>query len=285
MHIALIFDRHHEGTTGVYFERACQQLGMATQHFWMRDAATIPEGFDLYLRVDHGDYTHPWPTHLHPAVFYVIDTHLPKSFRKIRRQAAQYDWLLCAQQSATRQLPHSSWLPLACDPERHGGSAVSMQHDVGFVGTEGGVPRKLYLQALRERYPNSYIGHALPEQMSAVYRSSKIAFNYGIDNDINMRVFEAMCAGSCLLTNTIRQNGWETLFTDREHLVEYQSPHELLELLDYYLSHESERKQIAQAGQRLVQEQHTYAHRVRALCATLHERIGLQPIVLEEKVS
>jgi len=254
----------------MYFERAFQRLGTAAQHFWMRDIASVPSGFAWYLRIDHGDYQEPWPRRLRPAAFYVIDTHLPKSLAKLRRQAQDYDWIFCAQRNAVPSFERASWLPLACDAAMHSGAARPSQFAIGFVGTDGGLPRKLYLQELRERYPDSYIGYAPHTQMSEIYRSSSLVFNYSIRNDINMRIFEALCAGRCLLTNAINENGFDELFRDREHLVVYHSPHELYHLLEYYLTHDEERERIAQQGQALVLAQHTYVHRAQ----TILQRVG-----------
>ena len=277
MRIALIFDRTPDDTSGNYFARALTQLGVSVEHFWLREAARIPAtGFDVYLRIDHGDYVNDLPARLRPSAFYLIDTHLPGPLRKMRRVAPRYDVLFCAQWEALRWFPRAVWVPAACDPELHGGAGPQTRRfDVGFVGTEGGLPRKLYLQEIRERYPRSFIGHAPHTQMSGIYRASRLVFNYAIRNDINMRVFEALGAGRLLLTNAIRDNGFEELFRDREHLVVYHSPQELWNLLKHYLAHDEEREAIARQGHELVRSQHTYVHRVRRMLCVLHERLGV----------
>ena len=275
MRLALIFDRAREDTSGMYFERAFRQLGVDVTHFWLRDAASIPQEFDVYLRIDHGDYADDLPARLRPSAFYMIDTHLPRPLKKMRRVAAHYDVLWCAQHRALSSFPGAVWIPAACDSELHGGNGLSRgpwPFDVGFVGTRGGMPRKFYLQAIRERYPASAIGWAPHTQMGAIYRSSQLVFNYAIRNDINMRVFEALGAGRCLLTNAIHDNGFEELFRDREHLVVYHSPQELWELLDYYLTHDDEREAIAARGCALAHAQHTYRHRVETMLQVMRER-------------
>ena len=42
MKLALIFDKTRPDTTGGYFERACRTLGVAADHWWLRDAERIP---------------------------------------------------------------------------------------------------------------------------------------------------------------------------------------------------------------------------------------------------
>ena len=275
MRIALVFDRLREDTSGIYFERALTQLGVHAEHFWLRDAAQIPTEFDVYLRIDHGDYVDDLPDRLHPKAFYMLDTHLPHPLRAMRRAAPRYDVLFCAQREALRWFPGARWVPLGCDPAwLAGGQGQPARYAVGFVGTSGGVPRKFYLQEILERYPRSAIGWALHTQIGETYRSSKLVFNYAIRNDINMRVFEALGAGRCLLTNAIRDNGFEELFRDREHLVVYHSPQELWELLDYYLTHDEEREAIARRGHALVVARHTYVHRVQTMLDVLRKEIS-----------
>jgi spore maturation protein CgeB len=50
----------------------------------------------------------------------------------------------------------------------------------------------------------------------------------------------------------------ESFFSKGVHLDWYQSPEECLELIDYYLKHEDQRKRIARAGYELTHSQRTY---------------------------
>ena len=277
MRIALIFDQSRPDTTGVYFERACQTLGVACDHWWLRDAAQIPADYDLYLRIDHGDdYTAALPESLRPLVFYAIDTHLPHSWRKIRRLARRCDLVCCAQARAARELRNAVWLPLACDPELHRGGGGPVGWDVAFVGTEGGVPRKFYLQALRERYPNSFVGAADHRQLGFIYGRARVGFNYSIADDVNMRMFEVLAAKALLVTNALTRDDLDQLgLQDRRHLVLYRRPSELFEIIDEFLSHEDARRRIAEAGHAVVLERHTYVHRMKQLLSAASQRLGL----------
>lgn len=277
MRVAIIFDRHREGTTGMYVEAALRGLGVACDHWWLRDVRQLPAGYDLYLRVDHGDdYETALPSSCRPAAFYAIDTHLPHSWRKIQRVAARYDMVFCCHRDAVERLAAAEWLPVACDPSVHAGPTADRVWDVAFVGTEGGLPRKFYLQTLRERYPNSFIGTADYRQMASLYGRSRIGFNYSIRSDVNMRMFEIMAAGALLVTDAgVSADLGRLGFRDREHLAMYRSPGELFRLVDHYLAHPRERQGIAQAGQRLALERHTYRHRMQSLLATVSQRLGM----------
>ena len=129
MRIALIFNTTRPDTTGIYVARACRTLGLTFDQWQLKDADRIPEGYDLYLRIDHGDdYFVRLPDRLRPSAFYAIDTHLPHSWRKIRRVAGRFDAVFCAHREGAECLPRAEWLPVACDWELHGsggGSALS----------------------------------------------------------------------------------------------------------------------------------------------------------------
>ena len=277
MRIALIFDASRSDTTGVYFERACHVLGVPCDHWWLRDAAQIPADYDLYLRIDHGDdYTTALPDSLRPLVFYAIDTHLPHSWPKIRRLARRYDLVCCAQANAGGELRNAVWLPLACDPGLHCGESGPAVWDVAFVGTEGGVPRKFYLQVLRERYPDSFIGAADHRQLGSIYGRARIGFNYSIADDVNMRIFEVLAAKTLLVTNALTRDDLDRPgLQDRRHLALYRRPSELFETIEYFLTHEDARRRIAEAGHAAVLERHTYVHRMRQLLSTASQRLGL----------
>ena len=288
MTLALIFDKTRPDTTGVYVERALRSLGVAVDHWWLRDAARIPAGCELYLRVDHGDdYGVELPARLRPAVFYAIDTHLAHSWRKIRRMARRYDAVFCCHREGARRIPGAEWLPVACDREWHGQIVGSPVWDVAFAGTDGGVPRKFYLQALRERYPNSFIGRADHTRLASIYSCCQIGFNYSIANDVNMRIFEILAAGALLVTNALAGDDLHRLgLEDREHLALYRSPRGLFDVIEHFLAHPDERERIARAGHALVMARHTYAHRMTRLLAHVAERLGVSiPSTAKESVS
>ncbi len=277
MRLALVFDKTRPDTTGCYFERACRALEISYEHWWLRDVSRLPAGYDLYVRIDHGDdYEVRLPLECRPAIFLVIDTHVRQSWKKIRRAARWYDLICCCHREAVKHLRGSEWLPLACDPELHGAGPQELQWDLAFVGNDGGVPRKFYLQALRERYPKSFIGPADYRQLGAIYGRARIGFNYSIANDVNMRIFEVLAAGALLVTNALKKGELAHLgFEEGQHLICYRTPRELLRLIDHFLAHEEERRTIAEQGRRFVLMHHTYRHRVQQLLEKVSRQFGL----------
>ena len=269
MKIAVIYDTFREDTLGEYYRRALMRAGHEVTHYALKTAGDIPAGFDLYFRVDDGEYRFDIPhDKLRPAFFYASDVHLSKPYAKIRRLAPLYDKVFCAQYDGQMKLERAfpgktAWLPHAADSYVHVDLHLRRDLDIGFVGNDGGVPRKFLLQELRERFPNAFIGNAPHTDIAKIYSRSKIVFNYSINNDINMRMYEALVGGALLLTNAIRGNGFERIFSDRKDLVVYKNPAEIFLLLEYYLGHEQERQAIAAAGQERALAGGTYDQRVK----------------------
>ena len=271
MKIAIVYDKFREDTLGEYYKKALLDRGHVVEHFWLRHSHDIKPGQDLYFRVDDGEYKFDIPhDKLKPAIFYASDVHLRKPFRAIRKLIPLYAHVFCAQYDGFLKLKKefpkkTSWLPHAADPLVHKDLKLNRDLDIAFVGNDGGVPRKFLLQELRERYTNSFIGQAPHTRISEIYSRSKIVFNYSINNDINMRMLEALSCGAMLLTNAIEGNGFAELFKDRTHLALFHNPREIFELAEYYLRNQNERKRIAADGQRLALERHTYNNRIEEI--------------------
>ncbi len=271
MKIALIYNKENEATTASYIEKVIKNAGIDYVHFWTENSCNITEKFDLYLRIDHGDYKYDIPEGLHPAVFYAIDTHLKKPYKKIKKQASHYDIVFCAQKEGAERLKSelkitAEWLPLGCDIEIHKKLNLPKKYDIGFVGRDAKkFARGKRIRLLKKFYPDSFIGQADFRSMSEIYSSSRIGFNSSILNDVNMRIFEVMACGCFLLTNSIKNNGFNELFTDKKSLVTYKNNREMLELIYYYLKNEDKRQEIADEGYRLATTRHTYYHRVQAM--------------------
>lgn len=96
-----------------------------------------------------------------------------------------------------------------------------------------------------------------------IYRCSKINLNISLKSiltGIPLRAFEIMGSGSFLISNF--QEDFFEYFNQGEDFVCYTSYEDLLNKTEYYLSHEKERKEIADNGYRKVKENHTYSQRI-----------------------
>ncbi len=285
--IALIFNKERTDTVGIYFEKALQGLPYEVDHFWTERAHEISSRYDVYLRIDHGDYKYDVPVGLYPKVFYVIDTHLKKPFKKLRRQLWHYDIVICAQKEGAERLSHALkrkcfWVPLGCDPDIHRAHHIPKTLDIAFVGTFGKKgSRPAILRMLHKRFPNSFIGQAPHTEMSKLYGSAKIGFNYSLSNDINMRIFEVLSSGTLLLTNKISGNGFDELFKEGTHLITYSGLPNLLRSVEYYLKNASEREHIARSGHEECLAHHTYRIRVQAILDIIERQLQWKrPVIL-----
>lgn len=107
-------------------------------------------------------------------------------------------------------------------------------------------------------------------EMPQVFAHSKINLNMtckSIRNGIPLRVFDVLGCGGFLLTNY--QNDLNECFTIGEDLVIYTSPDDLLNKCEYYLSHEKERKGIAENGYQKVLNNYTYEKQIEKILAQL----------------
>jgi hypothetical protein len=87
--------------------------------------------------------------------------------------------------------------------------------------------------------------------------------NGNAETGLNMRHFEITAAGGFMLC--YRQPELEELFEVGRECVVFDNEKDLLEKVQYYLSHPAERVEIAQAGQRRTLSQHLYSHRLLKL--------------------
>lgn len=98
------------------------------------------------------------------------------------------------------------------------------------------------------------------KQMPLVFAGSGININLSlrsIHSGIPLRVLDIMACGGFALTN--RQPEITEYFEDGREVVTFGSLEECLDKIGYYLEHDEERRMIAAAGQRSVQERFGYA--------------------------
>lgn len=100
-------------------------------------------------------------------------------------------------------------------------------------------------------------------EMPKVFRESKINLNTtmrAIRTGLPQRIWDVLGCGGFLLTN-YQEELPEFLEVGR-HLVAYETVDEACELVQYYLSHDEEREEIARCGYEAVMQQHTVINRV-----------------------
>jgi hypothetical protein len=212
-----------------------------------------------------------------PKYWWGIDTH--NDYLKHLRISRLFDHTFLAQKAFVDSLMKDgiksiSWLPLA-----YGGPKPESKNrniDVAYAGSTNWnlyPERKEYLSAIKISFQNTSIGNCNPEDLFNLYMNSKIVFNFSPMNDLNMRFFEAIGAGSVLMTNEITQNGVEDVFTQGKEFVEYGGIEDMLQKIYYLLSHEDHLEQISSAGMANVSQNHTYANRAESILALQRPKV------------
>ena len=103
-------------------------------------------------------------------------------------------------------------------------------------------------------------------QMPLIFKQSRINLNISlrsIKSGIPLRAFDIMGSGGFLLSNY--QADFLDNFTPGEDFEYYESTEDLLRKIDYYLTHDDERDEIARNGHDKVATAHTYRHRVKEM--------------------
>lgn len=250
--IALIFNSAAEYTTGNYFRDVLARQGVPFRIFSPGEQTQIPAEYRLRCYIDDGSHYALRPAPGVLKVLYLIDTHT--SFAEDQIMARLADVVFCAQKNAADALalwhPAAYWLPLGCDPAVHHREVAEKLYDVAFIGGVADPRRAAILQALKERYPRSFIGRGTREQIGEIYSAARIVVNCAVDHDLNMRFFEGLCSGALLMTDVIDNQGFELLLKQAAEpvCVLYRDLDELLRLIDYYLDHDAERAALARAG-------------------------------------
>ncbi len=106
------------------------------------------------------------------------------------------------------------------------------------------------------------------DQMPQIFKQSRINLNItlrSIKSGIPLRAFDIMGSGGFLLSNY--QADFFDDFIAGEDFAFYESKEDLLFKIDYYLTHEDERRAVAKCGHDKIASRHTYRHRVREMLA------------------
>jgi len=198
------------------------------------------------------------------------------------------------------------YIPIGIDPEVHHPVPLTAEEqqrygaDVCFIGglsgrfhaarramveyaIENGVNIKVW-GGYREHFVGSPIlrvwqGQIWGEEQVKALCAAKIGLNFHVDHHageldrgLNLRAFELAACGVFQLLQRVPSVG--EFFEEGKEIVCFETKEEMLDKIRYYLAHESERRQIAEAARRRVLREHTWTHRVanmihhlEALCA------------------
>jgi hypothetical protein len=250
--------------------RATRLMKLKTQFFsrvnaarWLKAHKLRP---DLFLWVESPRFidleiTRPFPC---VTASWVIDTNVEAP--RLLELSRQYDHQFVSQKEGTEIFQSAGlaahWLPLAADPAIHAPQNVAVEFDIGFVGrieTKYYRERYLLLRAMSQRY-KVHVATAYGPEMAVEYCRARLGFNKGLNRGLNMRLFEVMAMGRCLLTD-LEASGLGDLFKDGTHFVGYSTQSDLFERVDELLANGNMAHTIAEAARTEVLAKHTYRHR------------------------
>lgn len=206
------------------------------------------------------------------TAWYGIDTHM--DFNRHLNISHLFDVTFTAQYQYIEPLKQAGitqvfWLPLAFDESlvqahKEGQRDIDISY-IGSMKKQVNPKRHDFLDLLSKHFPNNYFGTATRQEMYNIYRRSKVVFNYSVNNDINMRFFEAIGNGAVLVSNPIIGNGIDELFTRQRDFIEYEDNASLVEKIKQLLTDEQYRSNIGDSACLKVLKEHTYDNRLKLL--------------------
>lgn len=253
------------GTTAAYIERALKD-DPAYAVFRIGEHR-IP-CVDIHLNIEPCNFIIHYPGK--KSAYWEIDNHIHRGTDIQKYNAV--DYLFVAQKHFLPLYPKdkTTWLPLAADPEIHKKYVLEkIQFDIGFLGNDTYPKRRELLEKINQKYKLLWSTSKSGEEYSRLLSRCKILFNCAMDNDMNMRFFEAMSIGRLLLSDKV--DGQDDLFADGKQYVSYKDWEDLDNKIEYYLKNQREREIIAKNGKAYVHSFHTYADRVNKIFEKMGE--------------
>jgi hypothetical protein len=113
------------------------------------------------------------------------------------------------------------------------------------------------------------------EELRALYRRSKISFcltKRTFQTFVHERAFQVLAHGGFPLVDYREEL---PLFFKKDEIASYRSLEEAHDLADFYLRHESARREIIAKGRARVYKEHTYLHRTQTLLELSRAHYGL----------
>jgi hypothetical protein len=130
---------------------------------------------------------------------------------------------------------------------------------LSFVGQAGKFHpwRARMLEELEKRGVKIIQGRAPQKEAASIYARSRATLNFSLNSDLNLRVFEVLSAGGCLVTDWLPpQAGLEILFAAEREFLRFRNIDELFELLEDLKKNPTKCLEVAEAGWKAFQQRH-----------------------------
>jgi spore maturation protein CgeB len=236
--------------------------------------------FDLNILVDYGEDALDIPLDWeipHPSAYWVSDAHLGYKYRMER--AKQFDFVFVAQKAFIPAFIDDGidpkkifYLPHAFEPDVYKPTATIEKTDWCFVGHPNSEHRIDLLDRFIKEFPNYYLGWRTPgiqghnelEDVNLKYNQSRLVINDAVKMDLNLRVFETLGAGRCLITQDIPEIDGEI----NDAFVTYKTIDEAVQHAKELLKDNDRRNRIARLGHEAAMREHTFMHRALSILDT-----------------
>jgi O-antigen biosynthesis protein len=279
MNVFLLYN-YSSGTTGDFIERAFRKLEKETSDLKIITNRDLPlpvkhtgEGIktvceklkiDWLIQIDSGGaFNLPIDMGKTKTLFYSIDTFFNPE--RVKAGLTKYDLIAYAQKKFVVK-DNEFWWALGADVDVYKPKMVRKKYDVAFCGTFldkiSQNERNEYLEQLVLNH-NVYIGRDYNEWANLRYNEAFFVFNRGINDDLNMRVFEGMASGSVLLMNEV--DTLKDFFKPDIHYIEYKDKKELIQIIFDRRMDVDALRTISDNAIKEIREKHTYYHRVKEL--------------------
>jgi len=122
---------------------------------------------------------------------------------------------------------------------------------IGFVGNAADTHpwRRSLLDALKGAGMNVAAGTAPREEAARLYGQALLGFNCSLNGDLNLRIFEILSGGACLLTDRLAlQSGLALILEEDRHFIGYDSAEELVSKARFHLQYPEAALRIGAMG-------------------------------------
>jgi hypothetical protein len=222
-----------------------------------------------------------------PKVWYAVDAHLHGDW--YRNYALVFDRVYCAQQNQVNLLstwhPDVQWLPLYCSEAVEPLPWNKRDIPISFVGkieSRLNPVRKQFFDALND------LGievHTATGKWAPVYCRSKIVINNAVNDDLNLRFFEATGSGALLVTDELTHSMSDILIPGEDYLTyRHGDGASCKERIDWAFSHDAQAAEMAKRAYEKISSAHREEHRAAEVLSWFEAHKTKKKFFLHEQV-
>lgn len=158
---------------------------------------------------------------------------------------------------------------------------LPFKYDVSFVGQAHGVRSDIIKQIRDAGIKVETFGYGWPRgkvstyEMIKIFNQSKINLNFSLSSDrsvnqIKGRDFEIPGCGGFMLTGDNQY--LSDFFKADKEVISFTDQQQMIDKIQYYLSHDEEREGIRESGYKRVLKEHTYSQRFTKIFSIIHDK-------------